>query len=209
MQATGAQLERFVKSFAFSLLLFLVWIYLAGKQILSLRHDFQWIEFLFAAYNVLLALLFLIRTRPSAVSMNPMHWLVALITSFAGLFFQRGHASSALLAEIGNWLLVGGILGGVIVAISLGRSYDFVPALRGVQTGWLYRIVRHPMYACSMLVRLGYVLRSPSILNVLMFAGVVILYRVRAGFEERIMCGDARYVEYLSKVRERFVLGIY
>jgi len=198
-------IERFVKSFAFSATLFFVWGFLAAAQVRSLYRDFRWTELLWTTYNALLAILFLVRSRPSVVSLLPIHWAVALITSFAGMLFQRNAASTFVLFPIGDGLVYVGVLGSILVAVTLGRSYDFVPALRGVQTGWLYRLVRHPMYTFSITVRLGYVLRNVTVYNVLMLVVIVGLYRLRAAYEEQVMGQDPKYADYLQKVRFRFV----
>ena len=89
MEIHSQRVERALKSFALSVLLFLTWGSLTALKARSLRADFAWIELAWVAYNALIAILFLIRSRPSQVSMNPWHWFVALITSFAGLFFAR------------------------------------------------------------------------------------------------------------------------
>src|SRR3989304_6265654 len=107
------------------------------------------------ASNATITLLFLVRTRPSRVSLNPLHWLVALLTSFSGLFFE-GRSTSPYHADLlGDALILLGLTGSGSAAVALGRSYDFLPALRGVSTGWLYRYVRHPMYVSSIVMRLG------------------------------------------------------
>lgn len=96
-----------------------------------------------------------------------------------------------------------------MTAFILGRSYDFLPALRRVKTQYLYKIVRHPMYLSSIIIKLGYVLKNPSVYNVLLLAVVVILYDRRAKYEEDIMSHDNLYVDYLQQVKYRFVPGVY
>ena len=66
--------ERILKSFAFSVLLFLVWGTLTVIKVKALRRGFEPIELLWLAYNVLISLLFLVRRRPSVVSMDAVHW---------------------------------------------------------------------------------------------------------------------------------------
>ncbi|MFX0204308.1 MAG: hypothetical protein ACFFCW_50060, partial [Candidatus Hodarchaeota archaeon] len=39
---------------------------------------FEFTEFLWFVYNVTISLLFLLRVRPSVVSIDPIHWTVAL-----------------------------------------------------------------------------------------------------------------------------------
>jgi protein-S-isoprenylcysteine O-methyltransferase Ste14 len=142
--------------------------------------------------------------------MNPIHWMVALITSFSGFFFSRtGYGHNSVLLFIADNLIIFAVFLGIITAFILGRSYDFLPALRHVKTQYLYKIVRHPMYLSSMIIKLGYTLKNPSIYNLLLLAVIVFLYDKRAKYEEDIMSNDDCYVDYLQKVKYRFVPGIY
>lgn len=101
------------------------------------------------------------------------------------------------------------ILIGVATVLVLGRSFGLFPALRKVKTRYVYQIVRHPMYLGAMFFRLGYVLKNPSIYNVLLLVVVIILYDRRAKYEEDIMSNDNSYVDYSQKVKYRFIPGIY
>jgi protein-S-isoprenylcysteine O-methyltransferase Ste14 len=109
----------------------------------------------------------------------------------------------------GNALqLVGGLL--VLAAtLRLGRSFGIVAANRGIQTGGLYRIVRHPIYAAYVLAFAGFVLAHPSPINGLILTvwlGVQIL-RVRA--EERLLMQDEEYTTYAAQVRYRLIPGCW
>ncbi|MHC4721009.1 MAG: methyltransferase family protein [Planctomycetota bacterium] len=101
--------------------------------------------------------------------MNLIHWTVALITSFSGFFFSREAANSTpVLLLTANVLIISALFLGIATALILGRSYDFLPALRRVRTEFLYQIVRHPMYLSSIIIKLGYVLKNPSVYNALL-----------------------------------------
>jgi len=200
--------ERVVKSFGFSLALFLIFGAMTVSRGRSLFTEFRWMELLWLFYNGTLCVLFLIRSRPSVVSLHPVHWLVALLTSFSGLFLQQRPAAPPALETIADVMIVAGILASVVAGISLGRSYDVFPALRGLTTGWIYGLIRHPMYLSSIVIRLGYVLKHPSAYNLLIFAGIVWLYDLRAGYEESVLENDPRYADYRNRVRFRFVPGI-
>jgi protein-S-isoprenylcysteine O-methyltransferase Ste14 len=69
------------------------------------------------------------------------------------------------LAMLGNTIqLVGGLL--VLVAtLRLGRSFGIIAANRGIQTGGLYRVVRHPIYVAYVLAFGGFVLSHPTAIN--------------------------------------------
>jgi protein-S-isoprenylcysteine O-methyltransferase Ste14 len=209
LEIKNRTIESFLKSRNFSFLLCLFWGYFTFIHIQALLKVFDFTELLWLIYNVTISLLFLIRVRPSEVSMNPFHWVVALITSFSGFFFMAGANSKPILLLAAEVLIVFAILLGIVTAIILERSYDFLPALRHVKTKCVYQIVRHPMYASSIIIKLGYILKNPSVYNFALLVAVIILYDRRARFEEDIMSHDDSYVEYIKQVKYRFIPGIY
>jgi protein-S-isoprenylcysteine O-methyltransferase Ste14 len=202
----SAAVERFLKSFAFSGLLFLAWGAFTAIGVASLLQSFGFTELLWAAYNSLISLLFLVRKRPAFVSMDAVHWLVALVTSFSGFLMSRlpGSPSSAS-AVAGDVLVTAGILLGIASAAVLGRSYDVLPALRGVSTAFVYGVVRHPMYLSSIAIKVGYVLLHPSWYNAGLLAIVTFLYVKRAMYEEGVLKRDPRYADYMNRVQYRFI----
>ena len=202
-------LERWVKSFVFSIVCFSIWGSLTVLRARALTHAFDWMELVWLVYNATVAALFLIRRRPSIVSLEPEHWLVALLTSFSGLFFEKSSAGLPGTEPVADGLIFVGLAGAASTALALGRNYDFLPALRGVTTSWLYGVVRHPMYVFSILIRLGYVAKHASVFNVGMFGVMVWLYGCRALFEERILSQDQTYNQYVGRVRYRFLPGLY
>jgi protein-S-isoprenylcysteine O-methyltransferase Ste14 len=210
MKIRNTAVESFLKSGAFGVVLCLVWGSFSVRQGLALLENFKLTEFLWLIYNVTISLLFLIRARPSVVSMNVSHWVVALITSFSGfLFFRQGVNSGPILSLAAESLIVGAILLGILTSSTLGRSYDFLPALRRVKTGCVYGIVRHPMYLSSIVIKLGYVLKNPSIYNACLLVVITVLYDKRAKYEEAIMSHSASYVSYLRRVKYRLVPWVY
>jgi protein-S-isoprenylcysteine O-methyltransferase Ste14 len=136
--------------------------------------------------------------------------MVALITSFSGFFFSRVDTNeNPLLSLTADTLIIFAVFLGIVTALILGRSYDFLPALRYVKTKFVYQFVRHPMYLSSIIIKLGYVLKNPSIYNILLSAVIIVLYDKRAKYEEEIMSHSNSYVEYLQQVKYRFIPGIY
>lgn len=102
--------------------------------------------------------------------------------------------------------LMGGLL--VLVAtLRLGRSFGIVAANRGVQTGGLYRVVRHPIYAAYILAFGGFVLAHPAMVNGVILAGWLLVQVLRVRAEERLLMQDTRYAMYARHVRYRLVPG--
>lgn len=210
MEIRNAAIESFLKSSAFSVLLSLYCAIFAALHARALLKGFDVFELLHLAYNVTVAVFFLIRTQPSIVSMNLLHWTVALLASFSGFFFIRqGWNPDAMLLLAGDTLIGAGILLGLTAAIVLGRSFDVFPALRRVKTRYAYQIVRHPIYLSAIVLRLGYVLKNPSVYNTVLLIIVAVLYDRRAKYEEDILSHDRSYVDYLQQVRYRFIPGVY
>jgi protein-S-isoprenylcysteine O-methyltransferase Ste14 len=210
MTVRNSIVESFLKSFTLSVLLSLCCAILAALHARALVKGFDVFELFHLAYNVTVASFFLIRTRPSIVSMNLLHWSVALLTSFSGfLFVRKGSNPNAVLLLAGDTLIGSGVLLGLTAAIVLGRSFDIFPALRQVKTQYVYQIVRHPIYLSAIVLRLGYVLKNPSICNALLLMIVAVLYDRRAEYEEDILSHDRSYVDYLQQVKHRFVPGVY
>jgi protein-S-isoprenylcysteine O-methyltransferase Ste14 len=93
--------------------------------------------------------------------------------------------------------------------LSLGKSYALLPALREVRRGFLYRYVRHPVYAMYILADLIVVLLQPSLWNV----GIAVIgasaFFLRATLEERVLAYDPIYANYMGVVRWRFFPGVH
>jgi len=209
LEIRNTKVEAFLKSRAFSILLCLFWGYLTFVSSQDLLESFNHTELMWLIYNVTISFLFLVRTRPSVVSMNVVHWAIALITSFSGFFFEQGAGWTPILSLSGDILISFAILLGIITATVLGRSYDFLPALRLAKTKYVYQFVRHPMYASSIIIKLGYFLKNISIYNFVLLIIIIVLYDRRGRYEEDIMSTDNAYVGYLQKVKYRFIPGIY
>ena len=210
MQIHNTKLESFLKSFAFSVLLCLVWGYHTASRSRTLLESFEFSDLLWLVYNATISLLFLVRVRPTVVSMNLVHWVVALITSFSGFIFSgQGTDTGPILSFTADVLIALSIVLGIASALILGRSYDFLPAVRHVKTGYAYQIVRHPMYLSSIIIKVGYVMKNLSVYNVCLLILITVLYDKRAKYEEDIMSQSASYVGYLQQVKYRFMPGIY
>jgi len=110
---------------------------------------------------------------------------------------------------LGNALqLIGGLL--VLAAtLRLGRSFGIVAANRGIQTGGLYRIVRHPIYAAYVLAFGGFMLAHPSLNNVVILASWLIVQVLRVRAEERLLMQDEAYTIYAAQVRYRLIPGCW
>ena len=99
-------IESVVSGFGFSVFCCAVWGGLTSLRARGLLREVVWMEVVWLACSATIAILFLVRARPKTVSLLPVHWLVALLTSFSGPFFEKESASIAHLETLADWLIL-------------------------------------------------------------------------------------------------------
>jgi protein-S-isoprenylcysteine O-methyltransferase Ste14 len=97
----------------------------------------------------------------------------------------------------------------VVSFFSLGRSFGFAAADRGLKRRGTYAVVRHPIYASYVLLQLGYVLQSISLENALVMVFVCSCDVGRALAEERLLTTSTAYDEYRAQVHWRLMPGVW
>jgi protein-S-isoprenylcysteine O-methyltransferase Ste14 len=163
-----------------------------------------------ATVNALFLLLFLARRKATAVVRSPLAWLLGFAGAMLPLLLRIGDTPASLkLADVGDGLQLLGASLAVAALLSLGRSFGVVAAHRGIQTGGLYRWVRHPLYAAELLLLLGFTLAHASTWNALIWLLAVGLQLLRAGFEEAVLANDEAYRAYRLRCPHRFVPGLW
>jgi protein-S-isoprenylcysteine O-methyltransferase Ste14 len=152
-----------------------------------------------------IATLFIARRSPWVVSRSPVAWAAAAIGTFGMLAARPAYHPLGGLELLYGGVQVVGALVAVAAVISLGRSFGIVAANRGIRTGGLYRIVRHPLYSAYLLTETGYLLENPSFRNWCLFGVVFVFQAVRIVEEERTLAEDPAYRDYCLRVRSRVV----
>lgn len=210
MNIKSPHIEAFLQGRIFGYALAMLCCFFAYRRIRLLCSSFSYFELGHLVFNLILAFLFLTRTRASVVSMNPLHWIIAFATSFSGFFFaESGITPQEWQMTVTHMITIGAIVLEVPAVLTLGRSFGFLPALRCVKTHSIYKVLRHPMYLGCILVRLTYCIRNPIALNFMLFVVVVLLYGLRTKHEEEILSHDVTYVEYMQRVRYRLCPGVF
>lgn len=152
---------------------------------------------------------YLIRRPARTVSRRWGDWLLAFGGTFGGVLLRPTGAHPQWGVNAGLVLQLVGL--GICVAsfLSLGRSFGFVAADRGLVQRGPYAIVRHPIYASYVLLQVGYVLQSISVRNVLViaFASGCNIGRIVA--EDRVLATNEASGCYRSRVRWRLLPGVW
>ncbi len=161
------------------------------------------------AVNAVVCFLFLTRRVSTELSNRGADWVVAFVTVGLAMFLSPHPPANPIIMTVSLPFKAVGIVGLLVSLLSLGRSFGIVPANRGIKRMGLYRLVRHPVYASALIFHVGYLLSNASgwnlLLVVLITAGQV--YRLIA--EERLLCRDEAYRDYVKAVRYRLVPGIF
>jgi len=149
---------------------------------------------------------FVFRCNPKTVSTIPSDWVVAIIGSFAPLFFRPATygvlPQAEMLIVLGTMLQIAGL-------ISLNRSFAIVAAKREIKTAWMYRVVRHPLYASYFLIFGGYVLVHTTATNLIIYMITMAFLCIRAFREENHLSLDPVYRNYMLDVRYRVIPYVF
>ena len=93
--------------------------------------------------------------------------------------------------------------------LSLNRSYAIVPANRGIKTGGMYRLVRHPLYLGYLISDTGLLINQFSLWNLYVVGTAALLFIARIHYEEKFLLQDAAYRDYCDATRYRLIPGIW
>lgn len=162
---------------------------------------------LLVAFETTMVGLVFVRRDSTDVDFTAVAVTAGLIGSFAALGFRPTGDGHDLV--IGQIVQVAGVLLQLGASYSLGRSFGLVPANRGIKTGGLYRVVRHPFYFSYLVTQTGYIINNPSARNLAVLAVGVGFQAIRIRYEERLLSRDVHYASYARSVRWRLVPGVW
>lgn len=167
------------------------------------------IGIVFFAQQTLVILAYLIRRPARAFTRRPVDWILAFAGTFTGVLFRPEGVHPTWGIWSGTVLQLAGVAIVATCIATLGRSFGFAPADRGVVTRGPYAVVRHPMYAAYLLLGCGYLLQSLSVRNAVILIIVTFCNAGRALVEERLLANNPEYLEYRRRVRRRIVPGVW
>lgn len=185
-----------------------LYVLFAYSHVIAMRQDgFRLSLLLLVVFETTMVGLVFVRRDSTEVDFTATAVVAGLVGSFAALGFRpTGGGEDLILGQVIQFVGIALQLG---ASMSLGRSFGLVPANRGIKTGGLYRLVRHPFYFSYLITQTGYIINNPSTRNLLVL-GVGIGFQVlRIRYEERLLLGDADYAEYTRSVRWHLVPGVW
>jgi protein-S-isoprenylcysteine O-methyltransferase Ste14 len=157
-----------------------------------------------------LAVVFLLLRRSSTeISRRPIEWALAMAATCAPLLVIPGGTPLPLAIRVAPLVLLVGMALQIHAKITLGRSFGCVPAHRGLKLGGPYRFVRHPMYAGYMLSHTAFLAMNATLWNLVVYLIAYALQIPRLLAEERMLCRDPGYRDYVATVRFRLIPRLY
>ena len=183
-----------------------IWGVFAYAHLTGFQKTQNWALFLFFFSETLTAGFYLFRSNPKTVSVDPFDWLAAIGGTFAPLFFRP---TSWGILPVASIAIMAGTCIQMLGLISLNRSFAIVAAKREIKSAWMYRIVRHPIYASYCLTFTGYLLANTSFANLLIYLASIVFLCIRIFREEKHLALDALYRTYMRKVRYRLIPFIF
>jgi protein-S-isoprenylcysteine O-methyltransferase Ste14 len=167
------------------------------------------IGIVFFVQQTLVAVAYLIRRPARLVTRRLDDWLLAFAGTFIGFLFRPDGEHPAWGIWTGTVLQLVGVAIVVTCILTLGRSFGFAAADRGVVTRGAYTVVRHPMYASYLLLESGYLLQSLSVRNAAVLLFGTLCNGGRALAEERLLANNRDYLAYRRRVRRRIIPGVW
>jgi protein-S-isoprenylcysteine O-methyltransferase Ste14 len=153
--------------------------------------------------------LILIRRTTDDVSRHLGDWVLAFCGTTMSMLVYPNMEHALLPQVIAASIILIGMLVQISAKLILGRSWGCVPANRGVKIAGPYRFIRHPVYAGYLLTHITFLLMNPTAWNLGISVSCYSFQIARLLAEERLLCKDPRYAEYMTSVRYRLIPGVF
>jgi protein-S-isoprenylcysteine O-methyltransferase Ste14 len=162
---------------------------------------------LLTVFETLIVFYSLCRPAPKQTNTSPYDWTIALAGTFILLLMRpapqvHDHAPILAIQFLGMSI-------SLVALLSLNKSWGLVAANRGVKTGGMYGVVRHPIYAGYFISFAAFLSQNPTAANATIYLLFVGLELLRMGAEERLLCRDPEYVTYCRNTRWRVLPFVY
>lgn len=168
------------------------------------------ITLLLLAASELLTLGLAVCTRvPRERDWNPATVVVSTFASFYFLAFRIEPGIHLIPEAAAAGLQLVGMVIQISAKLSLRRSYGILPANRGVVVSGLYRFARHPIYLGYFVNQVGFLSSDFGVRNLVVLLLLWSLQVYRVVREERVLVKDVKYRDYATRVRYRFIPGVF
>ena len=141
---------------ALNVLVAAIWLHDGVKAVLYFRETRQLPTLLLCAMNALLVIFYVRRRRATEVGTSWKVVIVANLGTFGNFLYENGEPLHAAAYTPCMVVMCVALVVSLGAFLSLGRSWGIIPANRGVKTGGLYRVVRHPIYASYVIFDAAY-----------------------------------------------------
>ena len=157
---------------------------------------------IFAVCEAFVVAIYIFRSKPISISIKAYDWFIAVIGTFFPLFFRP--AEWGVLPMANNLIIFGAVIE-IMSLLSLNYSFALVAAQRVIKTAWMYRVIRHPIYASYFLIFLGYFLTNSTLQNGFVYVVSMVFLYLRILSEEKHLSLDPLYREYKLKVPYKLI----
>ena len=187
----------------------LLWSRFVQSSLSTWAENGGFLNFTILLHNTIILFLFLIRKKSLDTSYQIIDWLIPIITIFSAMFLRSGLSAINMLNMISLIIQIVGMVSIILSMISLGRSFGIVPAKREIKSYGTFKLVRHPLYASELIFYSGYFIGNPTVRNMIIIIIIIVGQIWRASREEKLLSKDQLYILYKSRVKYRFIPGIY
>jgi protein-S-isoprenylcysteine O-methyltransferase Ste14 len=185
-----------------------IWVHDGAKAVLAYRETHQVASLLMAAMNALLVVFYVRRRRSHDVGASLKVVVLANLGTFGSFLYVTGEPLHPALNEPCLAVMTAALVVSLGAFVSLGRSWGILPANRGVRTGGLYRVVRHPIYASYIVFDVCYALVAATWRNAAVAATIALVLYARARYEEELLLRDPQYAAYATRTRYMLFPGL-
>lgn len=154
-------------------------------------------------YESMLVYFLITRAMPTGVSTKPYDWFVSIVGTWIPLLMRPGMFMHEQIVFHSMQIL--GLMISLLGLLSLNKSFGIVAANRGIKTGGIYALVRHPLYTGYVISTGSFVLQNPTTRNVSLYVVFLLFKVLRILSEEKFLAKDDAYRDYMSNTGWRLI----